>query len=709
MNSTLQELFQYITDPCDLADSVSAFIQSRSEKFKPTVEAISRVIEGEITPAAFIADTSVYHKWSASLDALGENGMYINLDELVEAISTNIDNISSDEVVKLYNFSGSVHHIISVDEALDRIHSLIGESEMLTTSLNIAQQIADGDSNDFLLNSFAKIDGYLQTTDLSLRLKGIFTSIYEEIRENVNDPIYLVESILVHFGLAGDNADSRKNDVSEYTGQSSLCVLFMDAAEKLGWAINALPQAWRYVIGWQALLVSCIAKLFQAAYRGIQKLTYKAISAIFELGDGVQKTAIPGRGTIKHPGFAIKFDREHTSFPTGADLGLIFEDFERMLGDSADTAQQYTVPVGPVIVYIDWQVTFMRITYDLKPLDYKLYRQVYYNHFNEYPYLSIKAEGGVIKADSTGENLTGKSRLQLQDFIKDLYSHDRLWGMDYDFDSERYMCIQASKHLTSILYALSDTSWNTIDSTFASKCVDACVYIDVTKEHGYNSQTQSFIPENINFASLCTHMGVRNYRVDCFYSYLNDDNELDFTDNSTITQLQSILCDWMVSLGRLCVNVIDNEPLSNTHFFVPYFHKFKLYRPSYYIPTDSDNVSLMKRMIVTGIIVAGVIAAVVIAVYLRGKYRRAVWTMQQQAAQQAFTASEHGDAALMQSGWKLQKRVNLLGVLSGSAQQVSTPVTSGITTVVKSLKGEVPVAGDSEPTLTEIRSLIKPY
>lgn len=687
MNATLQTLFQYLTDPCDLADSVSAFIQSRSEKLKPTVEALSGVIDGSITPTEFAQNTSIYHKWSLSLLDDGSDGEFIDLDDLVTNITNAIDLNQGDPDVEVIDLHGSVVQLMSLSTVLDRIHSLVSESEMLTTALNIAQQVADGDTSDFLLTSFAKIDGYLQGTDLSSKLKGIFTSIYEEIRENVQDPTYLVESILVHFGMIGNNSDPRKNDVSDYTGQSSRCVLFMDAAEKLGWVISQLPTAASYVVGFIAVLATGVQKLLDLAYKGIQKLTYKAIAHVFELGDGVQKTLIPGRGYIKHPGFSITFDGTHTSFPTGEDLANVYLGLQSAIGDTANQHQQYSIPIGPIVIYVDWKASKASITYDIKPIDYKIYKQVYYEHFNAYPYLSVKSTGGSILQDATGEDLTGKTRVQLLSFIQDLYSRNNVWGMEYDFDSDRYMCIQAAKHLCSIIYALSDDSVSIIDSSLASECNDACVYIDITKEIGYRLDTQSFIPENVNFASLCTMLGTRNFRVDCFYSYLNEENDLDFTDNSIISQISSINCGFIKVIGQIAYRTIGNDPLSTTNFFVPYFHKFKLYRPSYYIPTDSDNVDHLKRMIVSGLVVVAVVAVVVTAVYLGAKFKKKKWMMEQQAAQKAFTASETGNAALLQDGWKLQKRVNLLGILSGAPEVVATPITSGVTTALKNIKG----------------------
>lgn len=705
MNATLQTLFQYLTDPCDLADSVSAFIQSRSEKLKPTVEALSGVIDGSITPTEFAQNTAIYHKWSLSLLDDGSNGEFIDLDDLVTSMTNAIDLNYGDPDIEVINLSGEVISLIPLSTALDRIHSLVSESEMLTTALNIAQQVADGDTNEFLVNSFAKIDGYLQGTDLSTKLKGIFTSIYEEIRENVQDPTYLVESILVHFGMIGDNSDPRKNDVSDYTGQSARCVLFMDAAEKLGWVIGQLPTAASYVVGFVAVLVTGVQKLLDLAYKGIQKLTYKALAHMFELGDGIQKTILPGRGYIKHPGFSVTFDGTHTSFPTGEYLANVYSGLNAAIGDVASQNQQYSIPIGPIVIYVDWKVNKASITYDIKPIDYKIYRQVYYEHFNAYPYFSVKSVGGSIFQDSTGENLTGKTRVQLLSFVQDLYSRNNVWGMEYDFDSDRYMCIQAAKHLSSIIYALADDQVNTIDSTLASECVDACIYIDVTKEIGYRSDTQSFIPENVNFASLCTMMGTRNFRVDCFYSYLNESNDLDFTDNSILSQISSIDCHFIKILGEIAYRTIGNDPLSVNSFFVPYFHKFKLYRPSYYIPTDSDNVDYLRKMIVTGLVVVAVVAVVVTAVYLGAKFRKKKWMMEQQAAQKAFTASETGNAALLQDGWKLQKRVNLLGILSGSPEVVATPITSGVTTALKNIKGDQSgVTADT--TLLSIKQLI---
>lgn len=709
MDYDLQTLMQYVSDPQDLADSISAFFQIRSEKIRPTLEKLSEVIDGEITAATFKNDQSVLHKFNCNLSNSLNDVETIDLDEVVDAIEDTIDELDASPTINIYDSTNHVVEEISIEESLNRFRELGVLSDMLVTSLNIAQQYAENPASDFLTSSFAKIEGYLQSSDAAGRLKGVFVAISDELRDNVNDPVSLVESICSHFGLGTRSDDPRANDVSDYRGQSARCVLFTQMADKLGWAIENYDRAFGFVVGVCASIGYGISQLIINAYHGLQAITEKAIAKILELGDGIRPLAIPGRGTIQHPGFMMKFNDQLTSFPAGYDLAEAFTEFKTAIGSDALGIQQYTIPVGPMVLYVNWQIDHMEVTYDIRPINYQVYREVFKDCFGDYPKLFIKAEEGVIKADNTGITLASLTRYGILNFVKKLYEQNNIWGMDYEFDSKKYMCIQASKHLLTMIMALSDSSVDTIDSNLAIELNDAWLYLDVTQEFGYNHTSQAFIPENVNFASVCTYLGTRSStgKLDCFYSNLSAGNVLDMTDPTQYSWMAAVDATAFVLLTKLAAKIVGNNPENIGNFFVPYFHKFKLYRPSYYIPTDTDNVTHLKRMIITGLAVVGVIAITAITVVLASKFKKKKWQMEQIAAQKAFTASEKGDPSLLAEGWKLQKKVNLMGALSGAAVATASPITSGVTTVYDAIVNGPAEATPQDYSIKSVVTLIK--
>jgi hypothetical protein len=337
----------------------------------------------------------------------------------------------------------------------------------------------------------------------------------------------------------------------------------------------------------------------------------KMIAKVLEADDAVRDTALPGRGTIQHPGFVIKFNDQHDYTISGSQMKEAFENIRTALGVKASSRQQYTIPVGPMIIYLNWMVDYAEITYDIRPLDYRIYSTVFHEHFGDNPLYNIKAEGNVIKQDTNGMRLGNNiSRAALITFVKDLYSRNNLWGFGSStFDADRYMCVQASRHLMTILAVLSDSDIDNIDNQLGIEMND-WIYVDVTMEPGYVQQTQAFVVENIHFARLCTVMGIRSTSglVSCLFSDLASGNVLDLTDDTAFIWQQALNVKHMYMLAKLVANVIGNNPDDPGNYFIPYFHKFKRYRPSFYIPTDAQNVDHMKRMIVTGLAVIGVIA-----------------------------------------------------------------------------------------------------